>query len=74
MLSGRIVIDYFPHIFGPTEDQPLDIAATRAAFNNLAGEINQFYSEFQCNHDCKMYLLIFRRLSFRSKRSSAQND
>jgi 5-oxoprolinase (ATP-hydrolysing) len=40
---GRIVPESFPHIFGPTEDQPLDVEATRGAFAALAGQVNAFY-------------------------------
>jgi 5-oxoprolinase (ATP-hydrolysing) len=35
LLLGRLQPAYFPHIFGPTEDQPLDVDATRAAFERL---------------------------------------
>lgn len=31
----------FPQVFGPTEDQPLDEKASRAAFDKLAPEVNQ---------------------------------
>jgi 5-oxoprolinase (ATP-hydrolysing) len=41
---GRIVPEEFPHIFGETEDQPLDAAATAAAFASLADEVNAFYA------------------------------
>lgn len=36
LLLGRLMPKYFPHIFGPTEDQPLDIDATRKAFQDIA--------------------------------------
>ena len=39
---GRILPEYFPKIFGPTEDQPLDRAGSIAAFENLTKEINEF--------------------------------
>ena len=32
--------EFFPHIFGPEEAQPLDADAARAALANLAKEIN----------------------------------
>jgi hypothetical protein len=32
--------EFFPHIFGPEEDQPLDAAAARAALADLAREVN----------------------------------
>ena len=39
---GRIIPEYFPNIFGPTEDQPLDLDATKEAFEKLTSQINQF--------------------------------
>lgn len=41
LLLGRVLPDYFPKIFGPTEDAPLDVDATRAAFEAEARRINQ---------------------------------
>ncbi len=40
LVLGRLQPDNFPHIFGPNEDQPLDLAASRQAFANLTKEIN----------------------------------
>ena len=40
VMLGKLMPDFFPHIFGPTQDQPLDAAAVRAAFGDLAGEVN----------------------------------
>jgi 5-oxoprolinase (ATP-hydrolysing) len=34
--SGRVIPDYFPSIFGPNENEPLDLEATREAFCKLA--------------------------------------
>jgi 5-oxoprolinase (ATP-hydrolysing) len=39
-LLGRVSPAYFPKIFGPTEDQPLDIDAVRRAFEAEADTIN----------------------------------
>ncbi len=39
VLLGRINPDYFPHIFGPDADQPLDVEAVREAFREIAEEI-----------------------------------
>jgi len=39
---GRILPEYFPKIFGKTEDQPLDKAGTLDAFDALTKEINVF--------------------------------
>ena len=41
LLLGRVLPDYFPKIFGPTEDAPLDVEATRAAFQAEAERINE---------------------------------
>lgn len=45
LLLGRIEPALFPHIFGPNADQPLDVDATRAAFDSLTAEINQHMRE-----------------------------
>lgn len=39
---GRLIPEYFPKIFGPNEDAPLDKEATMAAFRKLQVEINNF--------------------------------
>ncbi|XP_064599058.1 5-oxoprolinase-like [Liolophura sinensis] len=39
---GRILPQYFPHIFGPTEDQPLDKPLTVNTMKKLADEVNEF--------------------------------
>ncbi|EXJ77317.1 5-oxoprolinase (ATP-hydrolysing) [Capronia epimyces CBS 606.96] len=40
LLLGRLLPDYFPKIFGPSEDQPLDQEITRTKFQQLTEEIN----------------------------------
>jgi 5-oxoprolinase (ATP-hydrolysing) len=35
---GRVLPEYFPHIFGPNEDEPLDVEGARKAFEKLAEE------------------------------------
>ena len=45
LLLGRLLPSYFPKIFGPKEDQPLDEDATRKAFQNLTKEINTYLSK-----------------------------
>lgn len=40
LMLGRIQPTLFPHIFGDTADQPLDVDATRRAFEELTNEIN----------------------------------
>ncbi|WP_054692966.1 hydantoinase/oxoprolinase family protein [Desulfosarcina cetonica] len=44
LILGRLQPDYFPHIFGSTEDQPLDITAARRAMEAQTREINAFYN------------------------------
>ncbi len=41
VLTGRLRPDFFPAIFGPDADRPLDLAATRTAFAALAREIGK---------------------------------
>ncbi|CCM00300.1 uncharacterized protein FIBRA_02330 [Fibroporia radiculosa] len=40
LVLGRLVPDYFPKIFGKSEEEPLDTEASRSAFEALAKEIN----------------------------------
>uniref|UniRef100_A0A0B6ZGC5 5-oxoprolinase n=2 Tax=Arion vulgaris TaxID=1028688 RepID=A0A0B6ZGC5_9EUPU len=39
---GRLLPEYFPHIFGKTEDMPLDKDSTLKAFQKLTLEVNEF--------------------------------
>ena len=36
VMVGKLIPDFFPKIFGPHQNQPLDADAVRHAFNNLA--------------------------------------
>ncbi|KAB8254108.1 Hydantoinase B/oxoprolinase-domain-containing protein [Aspergillus pseudonomiae] len=40
LFLGRLLPEYFPHIFGPNEDQPLDIEVTTKLFHELTQKIN----------------------------------
>ena len=40
LVLGRLLPEYFPHIFGPNEDQSLDKAASCKVFNELTHEVN----------------------------------
>ncbi len=40
VLLGRIVIDYFPSVFGPDANQPLDIKVVRQRFTDLAQDVS----------------------------------
>src|SRR4051794_23792942 len=39
VMAGKLIPDFFPKIFGPDQDQPLDADAVRAAFAQLAKEV-----------------------------------
>jgi 5-oxoprolinase (ATP-hydrolysing) len=39
VVLGKLMPKYFPHIFGPGQDQALDADAVRAAFKDLASEV-----------------------------------
>jgi 5-oxoprolinase (ATP-hydrolysing) len=41
LLLGRLIPDYFPKIFGPQEDQPLDLEASKKKFEEVAERINR---------------------------------
>lgn len=41
LMLGRLIPDYFPKIFGKSEKEPLDIEASRTAFEKLAEDINK---------------------------------
>lgn len=41
LLLGRLIIDFFPKIFGPMENEPLDEMATYSKFKSMAQIINQ---------------------------------
>jgi 5-oxoprolinase (ATP-hydrolysing) len=39
VMAGKLIPDFFPKIFGPAQDQPLDADAVRAAFDALAKDV-----------------------------------
>ncbi len=39
VMLGKLQPDFFPHVFGPGQDEPLDAEVVRAKFATLAGEI-----------------------------------
>lgn len=41
LFTGRIIAEYFPKIFGPNEDQPLDFGITKRKFEELTEIINK---------------------------------
>ena len=40
VMVGKLHPDFFPHVFGPEADQPLDAAVVREKFTALAAEVN----------------------------------
>ena len=44
LMLGRLVVDYFPKIFGESEKEPLDIEASRKLFEKIKDEINSSHS------------------------------
>lgn len=55
---GRLLPEYFPNIFGPNEDSPLDKEQTIEKFRELTGEINRFLK----NQDLqKVYIHIYSK-------------
>lgn len=41
LVLGRLRPEFFPKIFGPNEDLPLDIEASRQLFQDLTSNINK---------------------------------
>jgi 5-oxoprolinase (ATP-hydrolysing) len=41
VMVGKLIPDFFPKIFGPAQDLPLDAEAVRAGFAKLAGEVSR---------------------------------
>ena len=49
LVLGRLLPEFFPKIFGPKENEPLDLEATRAAFKKLTQEVLKKYKQ-SCRH------------------------
>ncbi|ORX55169.1 hypothetical protein DM01DRAFT_1321549 [Hesseltinella vesiculosa] len=45
LFLGRLLPDYFPRIFGPHENEPLDVDIVQEKFDQLAKDINQATGE-----------------------------
>lgn len=43
--AGRLLPEYFPKIFGPSEKEPLDKEGTEKAFAKLTEEINEWHAK-----------------------------
>jgi 5-oxoprolinase (ATP-hydrolysing) len=61
LLLGRLIPDYFPKIFGKTENEPLDIHASEIAFKQLANEINDSHEgkKFSLDEIVYGYVCLF---------------
>lgn len=55
---GRLLPEYFPNIFGPSEDSPLDKQQTIKEFEKLTEEINTFLKK-DSKKVCLNILLMF---------------
>ncbi|KAL5488095.1 hypothetical protein ACEPAI_6203 [Sanghuangporus weigelae] len=44
LMLGRLIVDYFPKIFGSSEKEPLDIEASRTLFEKIKDEVNSSHS------------------------------
>ncbi|KAK7050818.1 hypothetical protein VNI00_004929 [Paramarasmius palmivorus] len=53
LLLGRLLPDYFPKIFGPSEKETLDIDASRAAFEKVVKEVNDSYGSAEGDANAK---------------------
>lgn len=42
---GRVIPEFFPKIFGPNENEALDVDASRASFVELTKTINAYFKE-----------------------------
>jgi len=59
LLLGRLIPNYFPKIFGKSEKEPLDVEASRAAFEKVAKEINDSHQELVLSLDEIVYGFVF---------------
>ncbi|MFA6267169.1 MAG: hydantoinase B/oxoprolinase family protein [Pseudolabrys sp.] len=45
VMAGKLIPEFFPKIFGPHQDQPLDADAVKASFATMAGEVGNKSAE-----------------------------
>lgn len=50
LILGRLLPNFFPKIFGPTEDQPLDMEATHSAFESMLESIRMSNEGVENSH------------------------
>ncbi|KAI9319331.1 Hydantoinase B/oxoprolinase-domain-containing protein [Dichotomocladium elegans] len=58
LFLGRLLPDYFPKIFGPNENEPLDVEIVKEKFTKLANEINAANPDDQKSVDEVVYGFI----------------
>jgi len=59
VMLGKVVPDYFPHVFGPRADEALDAAIVGEKFNELAATVNEATGGDQsCEQLAEGYLRI----------------
>lgn len=45
LVLGRLLPEYFPNIFGPNHNEPLDLESAILEFDKLTEQINEFYEK-----------------------------
>lgn len=45
LVLGRLIPDFFPKIFGKNENEPLDIDASKRAFELVAEQVNKNFEK-----------------------------
>jgi len=64
LFLDRLVPEFFPHIFGPNEDQSLDVNLTKKSFQQITEQIREFMRE-QTGKEAEVsfifYILFFQR-------------
>lgn len=61
LVLGRLLPDYFPKIFGPKEDQPLNRKAAIAELETIRRNVNDFMREtggVEVSHFLNLFLLV----------------
>lgn len=56
LILGRLHADYFPRIFGPNNNEKLNIELTRQKFKEITQRINETYSRLEpenCTHNSR---------------------
>lgn len=66
LLLGRLLPEYFPSIFGPKENEPLDTKATRALFERMAVQVKSETGKDMSPEDIALGFvkLIYSRLMY----------